>query len=162
MATEIFSAADLEKLIGYTFHKKVILEEARTRGAYCNENQSEILKPMDALATLGDSVLDTVVVFQLYKPGKCTSKELTEDKIKQVKREKTAAFAKKHNLRRFILWGAGELKQNNCDSDKALDTVTEALIGAVFYDAQTHDGNGLIVVQNLLTRMNFFQTSAVE
>ena len=34
--------------------------------------------------------------------------------------------------------GKGESKQKSWESEKSSDTITEALIGAVFYDAQTH------------------------
>jgi hypothetical protein len=41
-----------------------------------------------------------------------------------------------HNLHEYIPWGQGELKQNNWTlGHKAFDTVTEALIGAMFLDA---------------------------
>ena len=40
--------------------------------------------------------------------------------------------------------------------DQALDTVFEALIGAVFLDAQEHHGNGMIIVKKILEKLGYF------
>jgi ribonuclease-3 len=155
--TEILSAQDLEKLIEYTFHDPKILEDARTRRAFQNENPSQNEECMDPLATLGDAVLDTVAVYGLYEKGKQTKRELTECKSLQVKRKRTRAFADQHHLHKYIQWGQGELKQKHWTTgDKALDTVTEALIGAVYLDAQKRGMNGMKVVKDMLERMGFF------
>ena len=149
------SAHDLENLIRYDFRDKKILEEARTRRAFQNENQSSA-EFMDPLATIGDAVLDLVAVCLHYERGIQTKDELTKQKISEVKRERTRAFAEKNKLHEYILWGKGESLQENWRSDKALDAVTEALIGAVFLDAQRNGKNGLTVVKDMLERMDFF------
>ena len=151
------SSSELEQLIGYTFHNKKILSEATTRRAFLNENPSQEEECMDPLATLGDAVLDAVAVYRLYGNGKRTKGALTECKSLQVKRKRTRAFAEQHHLHKYIQWGKGELKQKNWTTgDKALDTVTEALIGAVYLDAQKRGMNGMKVMNDLLERMGFF------
>lgn len=155
--TEIRSAQDLENYIGYTFNDPKILKDARTRRAFLNENPSQNEECMDPLATLGDAVLDAVVVHWLYEKEKRTKGDLTECKNLQVKRKRTRAFAEQHKLNEYIQWGKGELKQKNWTTgDKALDTVTEALIGAVYLDAQKRGMNGMKVVKDMLERMAFF------
>ena len=62
--TENFSRKDLQKLIGYRFKSRKNLKDALTRGAYLNEHPSDKEKLMDPLATLGDAILDAVVVLQ--------------------------------------------------------------------------------------------------
>ena len=63
------------------------------------------------------------------------------------------------NLQRYIRWGKGEEKDEIwTKGDKALDTVTEALIGAVYLDAQKRGLNGMITVKNMLERMEFFES----
>jgi hypothetical protein len=152
---------ELENLIGYIFRNKKILAEATTRRAHLNENPSQDEVCMDPLATLGDAVLDTIVVFQLYEEGYRDKGKLTQNKIDQVKREKTQAFAKKLNLHEFVQWGKGERKQqHSMMSVKALDTVTEALIGAIFLDAQNSGENGLKIVQNFLEAKKFFEKNS--
>ena len=155
--TEIASARELEKDIGYTFHDPTILAEARTRKAFLNDNPSLNDDCMDPLATLGDAVLDAVAVYRLYENGERTKRKLTECKSLQVKRKRTRAFAEQHQLHKYIQWGKGELLQKNwTQGDKALDTVTEALIGAVYLDAQRNGMNGMTVVNDMLERMKFF------
>jgi len=112
---------------------------------------------MDSLATLGDSVLGAVVVYRLYENGKQQKGELTKRKISGIRRERTRAFADRNELSKFVYWGKGELKQKNeAEGDKALDAVTEALIGAVFLDTQKRGWNGMDVVEKMLERLNFF------
>jgi|GEM_PF-273405 len=150
-----FSAHDLEILIGYDFNDKKILDDARTRRAFQNDVQSSV-DFMDPLATLGDAVLDLVAIYLHYDGETQTSGELTKQKISEVNRERTRVFAERHNLRTYILWGKGESLQESWKSDKALDAVTEALIGAVFLDAQRNGKNGMTVVKEMLERMDFF------
>jgi len=151
------SAAELEQYIGYNFIDRKILDDALTRRSYCNENKDNECEFMNGLGTLGDAVLDTAVIFHSYQSGKHSPQELTEEKIRNIKRQETADFAKKHELHRYVLWGKGESKQKSWESEKSSDTMTEALIGAIFYDAQTHDKNGLAIVMDLLIRLHFFQ-----
>jgi ribonuclease-3 len=161
--TEILSAQDLEKLIEYKFLDPTILEEALTRRAFRNENPSPNEKCMDLLATLGDAVLDAVVICRLYENGNLTKGELTECKKLYVERKRTQAFAEDHKLSEYIQWGKGELMQKNwTQGNKALDTVTEALIGAVYLDAQRRGMNGMIVVEMILERMDFFNSVVGE
>ena len=150
------SQHDLQNYIGYTFHFPEILKEAQTRRAFHNENP-EREEFMDPLATLGDAVLDTIVIFRLYNEGMRDKKELSRKKELAVKREKTRAFAKRHKLGQYIHWGKGEGADEICkDSARALDTVTEALIGAVYLDAEKNGDNGMKVVRDMLERLRFF------
>jgi ribonuclease-3 len=149
------SADALEKLIKYDFHNKTILEEARRRRAFQNDRQSSV-DFMDPLATLGDAVLDLVAVYRLYEKGERAPGLLTEFKSRQVKRARTREFAAVHKFNEYILWGKGEIVQKGYESETALDTVTEALIGAVFLDAQKNRENGIIIVREMLERMGFF------
>jgi dsRNA-specific ribonuclease len=74
-----------------------------------------------------------------------------------VKREKTRKFAQDHKLGHYIHWGKGEAADETCkDSARALDTVTEALIGAVYLDAEKNQKNGMSAVSDMLERMKFF------
>jgi ribonuclease-3 len=150
------SQYDLQNKIRYTFHYPEILKEAQTRRAFHNENP-ESEEFMDPLATLGDAVLDTIVIFRLYHEGVRDKKELSQKKERAVKHEKTRAFAQQHNLGQYIHWGKGEGDDEICkNSARALDTVTEALIGAVYLDAEKFGDNGMKVVGNILETMGFF------
>lgn len=155
--TEIKAPEDLIKFLDHKFDDTQIIEEARRRKAYTNEHKEENSGCMDPLATLGDAVLDTVVVMKLYRENIRTKEDITKEKIELVRYERTRAFAEKHNLGQYVLWGKGEDKQMDAVSKgKAFDDVTEALIGAIFLDAQNAGKNGLQIVQDFLERKNFF------
>ena len=156
--TENFSRKDLQKLIGYRFKSPENLKDALTRGAYLNEHPSDKEKLMDPLATLGDAILDAVVVYKLYEEGNRKKGTLTIEKSKKVKREKTHGFAEKHQLQEYILWGEGEKKNKVWDAgNEALDTAFEALIGAVFLDAQENKKNGMKSVRKMLDKLKYFE-----
>jgi len=152
------SAEDLQDFIDYEFNDKKILDEALRRRSYTNEHREKKMECMDPLATLGDAVLDTIVVMKLYQDGYRSKGKITERKIEQVKHERTQVFAANHDLGEYILWGDGEYKQmDTIRKGKAFDTVTEALIGALFLDAQRSGDNGLKTVQKFLETKNFFE-----
>ena len=154
-------AEDLQNFINYEFQNRNILEEARRRRAYTNEHKEENFDCMDPLATLGDAVLDTIVVMKLYKEGYRLKGKITEKKIEQVKHERTRTFAEKHDLGDYILWGNGEEEQMDIIiKGKAFDAVTEALIGAIFLDAQNSGENGLKIVQEFLETKGFFKENS--
>jgi len=60
---------ELEAAIGYPFSDKDLLVTALTRTMYANEHNGTVGGSMDALATVGDAVLGTVVVSRLYENG---------------------------------------------------------------------------------------------
>ena len=152
------NAEERWKIIGYEFKDPEILDEARTRKSYRNENPSGTSECMDPLATLGDAILDAVVVYQLYKDGERRKGKLTENKINHIKRTRTRQFAENNQLGKYIRWGKGEDQDEIWNKgDHALDTVTEALIGAIFLDAEKAGVNGLKTVQELLVDMKFFE-----
>ena len=146
----------LQTLIGYRFQDMTILMAALTRRAYVNEHK-EIKECMDPLATVGDAILDAVSVCRLYNCGIRTPEKLTTERSEEVKRDRTRGFAKNHSLQRYVLWGDGENKTEVWNTgNQALDTVFEALIGAVFLDTQAHDGNGITVIGKMLERLEYF------
>jgi len=158
----IATAEELKEFIGYKFKYPEILEEACRRRAFTNEHKEENLECMDPLATLGDAVLDTVVVLKLYREGYRSKGKITLKKIEQVKHEQTRAFAEKHELGEYSLWGDGEYKQmDTIRKGKAFDAVTEALIGAIFLDAERREWNGLKTVQEFLEKRKFFKPDSL-
>lgn len=154
----IATAEDLQKFIDYKFRFPEILEEALRRRAFTNEHKEENFECMDPLATLGDAVLDTIVVARLYRENNRSKEEITKKKIEQVRHERTRTFAEKNNLADYILWGKGEFEEmDTIRKGKAFDAVTEALIGAIFLDAEQRGWNGLKTVQEFLEKRKFFK-----
>ncbi len=152
---------DLEKLqdlIGYNFKDINILEEALKRRAFLNENPDSSDGGMDPLATLGDAVLGLAIIQHLYEAEEERDKgKISEIKSTRVNRKITRKFAEKHNLKDYILWGKGEEQDKIYGKgDQALDTVTEALFGAIYLDAQHSDQNGMKIITETLLKMKFF------
>ena len=113
---------------------------------------------MDPLATLGDAVLGTLVMYRLYENGSRDKGTLTTDKIRGVNRDRTRAFAEKFRLQQYIRWGKGEEKnQIWLQGNQAFDTAFEALIGAVFLDTRRNGSDGLAVVDQVLDGLHFFE-----
>ena len=151
------SPDELETAIGYPFCDKDLLVTALTRTMYANEHNGTVGGSMDALATVGDAVLGTVVVARLYENGTRDKGTLTQGKILGVNRDRTRAFATAFRLEEYIRWGKGEEKNRVwLQGNQAFDTAFEALIGAVFLDAKRSGRDGLAVVGNLLERIHFF------
>jgi dsRNA-specific ribonuclease len=148
----------LQKLIHYPFHDIHILEDALKRRAFLNETNPDSLEgSMNPLAVLGDAVLDLAIIQYFYEIGERDVGKITEMKSTHVKRKNTRKFAEKHNFKDFTFWGKGEKQEKIWDKgDKALDTVTEALLGAIFLDAQRHGENGMRIVEKILIEMEFF------
>ena len=157
--TEAEPIQKLEDLIGYKFKDNDVLEKARTRIAFLNDQQKmDEEKSMGPLATVGDAVLSCVVACKLYNEKNRTKQKITELRSKEVRRERTRDFAEKHKLGQFVWWGKGEEKLDvKTKGTKAYDAVTEALIGAVFLDTQNQGLNGINKVERMLDKLKFFE-----
>jgi len=157
---ECNSLKDLQALIGYPFRDEKLLEAALTRTMHLNDIHDKESGFMNPLATVGDAVLGTAVVCRLYEGegDRKTSEYLTTDRSSRVNRNKTRAAAEKIGLDGYVKWGKGERKKEIwTEGDKAFDTAFEALIGAVFLDAQERDLNGIKEVGKMLNKLNFFE-----
>jgi hypothetical protein len=146
---------DLQDLIGYRFHNEKILEDAMT----CRAGEPPAPKKgcTEPLAAVGDAILDAVVTCRLYEEMTQVSGEITVLKPEDVKRDRTRSFAEKHQIMRYVrngqemtqdeIWMTG-IRQN--------DRVTEALVGAVFVDAERRGRNGFIIVKKSARRPRIF------
>lgn len=152
------SPKELESRIGYTFNDEIILKTALTRKMYLNEIEDKKSECMKPLATVGDAILGAAVVSWLYEKGTRDCGTLTKERSRKVKREMTRDAAKKLGLECYIVWGNGEEENEIWNKGtKAFDTAFEALIGAVFLDAKRGGGDGLVTVNQVLSRIQFFE-----
>lgn len=148
--------SNLQQIIGYTFKSPKILLQARTRRQYYQGKKSkEENNTMEPLATLGDAVLDLIVINKLYKKGERDEGRLSQEKEKDVKKIRTFTLAKNLHYEKFVRWGNGEQKDEIWKTGPdTFDTCIEALIGAVFLDAQKKNLNGIIEAENVLKRLS--------
>jgi ribonuclease-3 len=127
--------SELEKLIGYSFRNKKLLETSFTHKTYAFE-AGVPLEYNERLEFLGDSILNFIVSEQLYKSNKYFLEgELTRRRAFGVNNKFLADVAQKLHLGKFLLLGKGELKQNGFENRTNLANVLEALIGAIYLDS---------------------------
>jgi len=152
-----FTVSKLQtEIIGYQFVHPEILRHARTRRQfYQGKKEKETMEP---LATLGDAVLDLIVINKLYEAGGRDEGRLSKGKEKEIMKKKTCAIANRLLYNNYIRWGKGERKGKIwLKKPKTFDTYIEALIGAVFFDAQISRKNGIKYAEKLLKRLHFFE-----
>ena len=113
---------------------------------------------MEPLATLGDAILDLIAIKRLYKSGEHDEGRLSQKKEKEIMKKKTFAVAERLNYHEYVRWGKGE-KQDKIwiSGPDTFDTCIEALIGAVFLDAQKSKLNGVKCAEEMLLRLHFFK-----
>ena len=140
----------LEEVIGYTFRDPALLRRALTRRARVQEDENpDDEGHMDALATLGDAVIDTVVLESLYAAGIADKGEMSVAKMNRVNMSSLRQLAESIGLSDYVLWGKGERHQHVWTSGRVLAECMEALCGAVYLDG------GIVAVRNVLKRLLF-------
>ncbi|MDD4484024.1 MAG: hypothetical protein PHD55_06635 [Methanoregula sp.] len=140
---------NLEDRIGYRFHDAVILESALASRAAHAGNPSQTIACTVPLAAVGDAVIDAVVACRLYEEWQESGPVPPGDAVKQ---EWIRSFAEQDQISRHVrslreqsledIWRTGK---------RPPDMVTEAVIGAVFVDAERYGKNGLAAVRAVLT-----------
>jgi len=140
----------LEEIIGYTFQDRGLLRRALTRRARIQEEDApDSGRHMDALATLGDAVIDTAVLESLFAAGVSDKGEISVAKMNMVNMSSLRGLAESTRLVDFVLWGKGERHQHVWTSGRVLAECMEALCGAVYLDG------GMDAVKNVLENLSF-------
>lgn len=140
----------LEKIIGYTFHDPDLLRRALTRRARAQEDDCpDSDRHMDVLATLGDAVIDTIVLESLYVSGISRKGDISVAKMNMVNMSSLRRLAESIGLADHVLWGKGEAQQHVWTSGRVLAECMEALCGAVYLDG------GIEVARNVLKHLSF-------
>ncbi|HOV69267.1 MAG TPA: ribonuclease III [Clostridia bacterium] len=124
--------AKLEKIIGYEFRDRSLLDTALTHKSYCYPNK---IGSNERLEFLGDSVLQLCVGEYLYL--KYPDKDeglLTRIRSNTVQRDTLAHCARLLKLGSLIKLGPSERNTGGSDKDSILEDAFEALIGALYLD----------------------------
>ena len=129
----------LSKQLDYQFNDIALLQQALThRSAKGLHNER--------LEFLGDSVLGFVIADVLYKKFPMSSEgELTRLRSSLVKGVTLAAIARDFNLGDYLILGPGELKSGGFRRDSILEDAIEAIIGAIFLDANIDTAQQVIL-----------------
>ena len=125
----------LEKLIGYRFRNKALLNRALTHKSYANERYKSQFGDNERLEFLGDAVLGMVTSKILYDTYPDYDEGiLTRYKSQLVSGVTLARIAKELRIGEFILLGKGEEKSGGRRHVSSLLCALEALIGAIYLD----------------------------
>lgn len=122
--------AEIEKIIGYTFRDKKLLETAFTHSSYVHEHGGEC---NEKLEFLGDSVLNFVVAELLYLSTTEDEGAMTVSRASIVSREPLSAAIEKMGLINYLRLGVG-IGATKGWSDKFRSNLFEAVVGAIYLD----------------------------
>ncbi len=125
---------DISQVIGYSFLSPDILERALNRKAYCQEMGLSDDEHMDALATLGDAVIELLILTRLVQAGGNNKGDISVSKMDLVNMSSLRRAAEEIHLNEYVHWGIGERRMHIWTSGRVLAECIEALIGAVYLD----------------------------
>ncbi|MEW6455238.1 MAG: ribonuclease III [Acidobacteriota bacterium] len=141
---------ELEKIIGWEFNDKSLLEEALTHSSYAFEKNIE---DNEKLEFFGDSVFGYVVSEYIYKNYKnLTEGEMSKLKAIAVGMDTIFKLSKKLELGRYLILGKGEEKSKGRKKKRIVVSAFEALVGALSIDA------GIELTRDFIIKLmgNFF------
>ncbi|MDR2855888.1 MAG: ribonuclease III [Methanomicrobiales archaeon] len=142
----------LQAVIGYQFHDVRLLERALTRYALSKEQNLGADAHMDVLATLGDAVIELIVLDTLVHAGVTEKGEISKIKMNCVNMSVLRALAERISLQQSVYWGKGETNMQIWTSGRVLAECMEAVIGAAYLDG------GIIAAKAVLQKCGFFKT----
>jgi ribonuclease-3 len=123
----------IEVALGYIFRDKSLLEMAMTHSSYAEEAE----KPHnERLEFLGDSIISSVVTPMLYQLAPAASEgQLNAVRARIISERGLASLARHLNIGLHLHLGKSEIMANGCENERLLCSALEALVGAVFLDA---------------------------
>lgn len=129
----------LEKKLGYTFKDQSMLVRAlthRSAGARHNER----------LEFLGDSLLSMVIADALFhRFPKVNEGDMSRMRATLVREKTLAELAREFELGEYLILGPGELKSGGFRRESILADAVEALIGAVYLDADIEQMQAMLL-----------------
>ena len=124
---------ELEKIIGYRFHDRTLLELALTHSSFANERGHH--RDNERLEFLGDSVLGFITAEYLFtKLSDEPEGELTRRRANAVCEKTLAGFAEEIRLGEYIKLGKGERNTGGDKRPSILSDAFESVIAAIYLD----------------------------
>ncbi|MDD8059435.1 ribonuclease III [Shewanella metallivivens] len=117
------------RTLGYEFNNIELLAQALTHRSAANKHN-------ERLEFLGDSILSIVISDALYHQfPKATEGDLSRMRATLVKGDTLTLIAKEFKLGDYLYLGPGELKSGGFRRESILADAVEAIIGAIYLDA---------------------------
>jgi ribonuclease-3 len=132
---EYRSLDDLQRRLGYRFHRPDLLRQALTHRSYAVERGPDS-QDNERLEFLGDAVLELVISHLLFKyhGGEYREGELTRMRAFLVREGQLADQARKLEMGGDLLLGKGETKSGGPEKSSILADAFEAVMGAMYLD----------------------------
>lgn len=146
--TAILFPEQLERITGYSFRDKPLLLRALTRLAYSKEQGLSDDSHLDALATLGDAVIELVILTRIVKGGENDKGAVSLKKMDLVNMSVLRDAARSIHLEQYVRWGKGEARMHVWTSGRVLAECMEAFAGAVYLDG------GINAAEEVLDRLS--------
>ena len=124
---------EVQVRLGVMFKDPTLLVEALTHPSCLSEPQMGFHRGNEALAWLGDTLIDWVVSEALYNPSSSIG-DLTDNRKDYVEEKVLACLAKKLGLDNALIIPEHRVKQGGRTNQKNLHTVYEAVVGAIYRD----------------------------
>ncbi len=141
------SLTDFEKLIGYDFKDKVLLDHALKHRSIIFETKESRVDSNERLEFLGDAVLDLIVGEKLFREfPEAPEGALTRMKSIAVSGKQLAIKGRRIGLGSFIQMSAGEERNGGRNRRSILEDAMEAIIGALYLDS------GLETAENYIAK----------
>ncbi len=132
---EVETASSLDERLGLSFSNFSLLTAALTHRSYANEHLDGT-EDNERLEYLGDAVLDFIVAEWSYRHfPEQPEGILTKIRAYLVQNDRLANFARTIDLGRALRLGRGEKTTGGSHRDSVLGSAFEALLGAIFLDA---------------------------
>lgn len=136
---------EFEKVIGYEFKNKSLLETALTHSSYANERQTG-KECNERLEFLGDSVLGVITADYFYHNlAHLPEGEMTKKRAACVCEKSLYGFAKEINLGKYLLLGRGEENTGGRNRASILADAFEAVIAAIYLDGGLESVRGFVL-----------------
>ena len=127
--------AAFQKILGVSFKRPSLLEQALVHSSYINENPRFAPDSNERLEFLGDAVLGLVITERLYRDlPSSTEGEMTKLRADLVCRDTLASLARAISLGDFLYLGKGEEASGGRDKPANLAGALESVIAALFLD----------------------------
>lgn len=138
----------LQKILGVSFSRTSLLEQALVHSSYINENPASTIGHNERLEFLGDAILDFIVADRLYQAFPDLSEgEMTKSRAALVRRDTLAHIAREVRLGDFLYMGKGEESSGGRNKTPNLAGALEAVIAAVYLD------QGIAAAGDIVTRL---------
>jgi ribonuclease-3 len=138
----------LQKILGASFNRTALLEQALVHSSYINENPASSINHNERLEFIGDAVLGFIIAEKLYQEFPDLSEgEMTKARATLVRRDTLANIANNIKLGDFLFMGKGEEATGGRKKALNLAGALEAVIAAIYLD------QGVDTTKDIVTKL---------